>query len=279
MIGPTTDLAQAEGPLDNINSSTKKVRTLVISVILGISIGMTHCKVCCASTTYYAIDPHAHRLLAQMQNSYNELKSLSEQVVAQESTELPDPLVVHTSLAMQRNGELSVVSDSKSSRTGASEVISDGSYCYVTAPQYPARYLRFPVTPNTKALDAALSEGILSSLTLALFADPDTASTMFADSNLATMQVAHPTAVDGLAVNVIVVTDRNGVTITLDLGARDHLLRKVTVVTPDRPGAFTETYTSVVPNTNLPQSDFVFVPPPNMAAYHARAFDVSQDPG
>ena len=95
-----------------------------------------------ASSTSYAIDPRAHKILDQMQSAYTALHSLSEQVTGEESPGLSHSIAVHTSLHMLRPGYVSMISDSKSSRSGSSAVVADGSHCYVTAPQYPARYAR-----------------------------------------------------------------------------------------------------------------------------------------
>jgi outer membrane lipoprotein-sorting protein len=229
-----------------------------------------------ASTTYYAIDPGARNALNQMQAAYTAMNSLSEEVVSAESSDVPNHLTTHTTIKLLRPGFVSINSDSTSSRTGDTCVLTDGSYCFVTAPQYPTRYLKFPVTADASALTAASAQDILASLTLALFTDPAAIGTFFPDSHLATLQRAHETIIEGDKVNVVVISDRSGVTITLFIGQKDHLLKRITALSPDKPGVFTETYSSVVPNAPLTQSAFVFSPPPHMDAYNATNFN--QDP-
>jgi outer membrane lipoprotein-sorting protein len=229
-----------------------------------------------ASITEYAIDPNARAILNQMQSAYSSLNSLSEQIVAEEPPELPHHLIVHTSLKMMRPYYVVMTSDSQSSRTGASSVTVDGSNCYVTAPQYPTRYLKFPVPTETEAFHDAVASGIMSSMTLALFNDAATVKNLFSPAQLATLQCAHPVKLDGLPVNIVVLTDRNGVTLTLEIGKKDHLLRRITATQPDKPGTFVETYTSVLPNAALTASNFTFVSPPHMDAYNAGSFDQAQ---
>jgi hypothetical protein len=229
-----------------------------------------------ASNTLFAIDPAAHKILNQMQSKYSSLNALSEEIDAQESPSLPYSLAVHTHLRVLRPGFLSVVSDSKSSRTGSSQVIADGSFCYVAAPQYPARYLKFPVAASPDALQTALTEGITSGFTLALFSDPEFIARTFADSRLATLTVEKPIKVDGQLADVVVSSDTNGATLTLYIGHRDHLLRKVIAIDPTKAGNFTEAYSYVEANPPLKSSDFVFVAPLHSAPYYASSFNAAQ---
>jgi outer membrane lipoprotein-sorting protein len=223
-------------------------------------------------TTSYAIDPKAMKVLTEMQTAYSSMNSLSEEIVGAESQSVPHRMIVHTEIRILRPGYISMVSDSKSSRSGSSMVVTDGSYCYVTAPQYPARYLKFRVPATADALLAALNEGILSSFTLNLFANPTAASSMFSDKTLATLQLAHPVKVDGVETDVVVVSDRNGVALTLFLDRDDHLVRKIVAIDPNKPGNFTETYSSIKRNATLSASSFTFVTPPNAAPYFESAF-------
>jgi outer membrane lipoprotein-sorting protein len=225
-----------------------------------------------ASSTSYAIDPAAEKILDQMQTSYSELNSLSEQVTAGESPNLPHSIAVHTLLKMLRPGYVSMTSDSKSARSGASEVVTDGAYCYVTAPQYPSRYLKFPIPASVGALRAALGQGITSSLTLALFSQPDTVSAMFSPRRLATLHLGKPVKIDGVTTQVVVSSDTDGVTLTLFIDQSDHLLRRAIAIDPNKAGDFTETYSSIQVNPALTASSFSFTAPAHTEPFYGTSF-------
>jgi hypothetical protein len=226
-----------------------------------------------ASTTLYAIDPKAHLILNRMQTAYSSMNSLSETVTSEESPSVPHRLVVHTLLKIMRPGDLSITSDSKSSRSGSSQVVSDGVHCYVSAPQYPARYLKFTVSQSSSALLAAASEGVLSGFTVNLFANPYAVSALFSDRNLATLQCARPVKIGGINTDTVVLTDLNGVTLTLSIGQSDHLIRRIVAIDPNKPGEFTETYTKILVNPMLKSTDFTFTPPPKSAPFYGSSFD------
>jgi outer membrane lipoprotein-sorting protein len=232
-----------------------------------------------ADSTVFAIDPKARQILAQMQSAYSNINSLSEQVTAAESPDQPHRLVVHSVVKILRPAFLSVASDSESARSGATTVVANGNRCYVTAPQYPTRYLSFPLPATSTGLQTAASQNILSSLTINLFADPNFVGNVFSDDNLATLRLESPVKVDGVAADVLVLTDRNGVTLTFYLGRSDHLVRRVVAVDPNKPGLFTETYTSVKANSPLTSADFTFAPPLHTLPFYASSFDQAvQDP-
>jgi outer membrane lipoprotein-sorting protein len=226
---------------------------------------------CYASNTITAIDPHARAVLNKMQSTYSSLNSLSEQIVSQEFTSLRDPVVLHTSVKVLRPAYLLMHSDSKSSRSGSSEVVADGRHCFVTAPEYPSRYLKFSVTA-ADALKEATSEGITSSFTLALFSNPDAINVMFPDSNLATLSLGRPTKVDGYTVDLVVATDINGSTLSFFIDHSSHMVRKIVVIDPNKKGDFTETYSSVEANAPLSPLLFTFIPPPHTDPFYASSF-------
>jgi outer membrane lipoprotein-sorting protein len=238
-----------------------------------LSFGATSIIAANASSTLYAIDPAAQNLLSQMQTAYNALNSLSEQVTAEESPNIAHSLAVHTSIKLLRPGYLEVSSDSKSARSGAEEVVTDGSHCYVFAPQYPTRYLKYPVPATAQAVKSALSQRIASSLTIGLFIDSTTVSTMFASSRLATLHLEKSAKINGTATHAVVVTDVDGVTLTLYIGDNDHLLRRVVALDPEKSGTFTETYESVQENSSLSPSNFSFVAPPHTVPFYGTSFD------
>lgn len=207
------------------------------------------------------IDPKARALLVNMTKAYRALHSYEGNVE------------IEAGAGANVNSSSSTVSYEKpnlavvftKSPSGTFKTIADGKAIYVTKPDDRKEYEQMPDAADPGAIALAIRTGGASAIGLFPFAAAGTDPFILLSRNLKSLSMLDPSTVSGVPVDVVQAVEtapgRKDATMTIEIGRRDRLIRRVGFLSGDG-NSIVETLTDVKVDPVLSSAIFRFVPPP-----------------